>query len=827
MAHDDKIKISIQDKAGLYYYATKQADNSYVVASQVGLRHIKHLPKDWIEIPAIFDRNMTYMGVFRASSKTLMFSDDGRAILLDFMYGSGGVNAYATVTIYKYNEADFDYDVFFSTQVDFSQLNDDKQTGFLQAPLLQSGVNELIKSKSASNFNIPFWVKSGSVWVPNDATFVQHDGIKLLYNATLISGATPAVPKGFVIGGWDRGNHGALQGVHELPGMNQYTIVQNNGTTTYIGNDILNPILIQGTQRETNFEVNFTNSSRPYTSGNYCLKDLIISPDMQISMTGQFSSNITFGPGADYTLSFVIFEIDKTDEPPIISGEYQIFATVYSLLLPGPTGSYTPPLDPFTTTPVPVTLSPDKVYVFGIIYDGVPAGVNSGDLCAFNMSDLTVTFESQYNSGTAAPVNAPQFPESTIVAFNQYTMFEKLVQSMDSITTDPYGFPVIVGDYTAVSDYLTTAQDPADNYGLEAPLLMYTSENAVRAIKGIPYLTISLADYFTNCLRMDGLGLGVSGNTIRIEKLEYFFDAATEILALTDVASFKCEPMSDIMFNNIKAGYKEPSTNKDYGVDEWIVPSEYNLPLNKSPKTEDLAVTSAIVGPYEIEKMRAQRNTSQISAPSASSNCVILQLSPDMAPAAGVLAPDGTPVTVTPYYLQKYGLAQSTDPSAATYPYIAGLLFPESAYNVNLIPAKNLLRLSPYLSAICDQQETGYLSYRRIYQQNYADPLTPLTGPSIKTNIYGDVVDSVADISIGSFLPKLFRPYLFKITAPITGAAYDLINANPYGYISFTWKGVVFMGFISRVEQKAATGSATQLELIAHPATTDAQLKMT
>lgn len=830
MAYKDRLKISIQNAAGDYYTATLQNDNTYTVTTGAGVAYLKHLPIGWEKTSLEFDRNLTYKGVFRSQTESMDFVADGRAILLSLMYGGGGVQAYALITVYKLNEATHAYDVFYQAEADLSAAVDSKQKKIYTVPLLEGRAVEMLKAKSTSNFNIPYWKYSGGAWNVDGATFIYHDGIKLLWSCNWISAATAANPIGATIGGalyaWNRGS--VSDGRHWIPTINQYNIVQNNGTSTYIGNDILQPVFPIYDQ-QFNYNRNFEGNDdiQAYTKNRGALKNLLgYDIDMLISVSGQIESTISYNNAIaqDQYIRIVLFQIGVDDLPEMSGGNYQ-YDTIHTISIPSGGDPYTPPDSGVFSGSATITLLKDKMYCVGIIYDGVTSGI-SGNSCTFKLIDFEVNIASIYNSGTSSPVNAPILPPSVFPAFSPYNLWQRLVQSIDSVTTDVYGFPVIVGDFTGTSTYLNTTNDPEDDYGLAVQLLMFSSENAVRDIRGIQYLTISVADFFKTLFNIDGCGLGIEGSNIRIEKLAYFFDAATEILSLGNtVEGLTIEPMSTDMFNNIKGGYKEPSTNNNFGVDEFNIPVEYNLPLTKTPKTQDLSVSAVVAGQYEIEKMRAQRSEREVSAPSASNSVVLLQLTADAGPTSGIVKPDGSATTTGTYYLLKFPTAQSTDPTAASDPYINGMYYPDTAINVGLQPARNLLRLGSYLRSICDQQDAAYMSFRKQYQMNYANPVDPLELPGINTNVLGSAINATSDILIGDLDDQLFRPYLLKFTATYPESMWQLINSNPYGYISFEWEGSTYKGFIYKVRQQAGNSEPTEFELIAHPDMTDAQLK--
>lgn len=832
MSYKPKLKISIQNAAGLYYYATKNPDNTWTVATDASIRYIQVLPDGWDKTPLKMVRNMTYGGVFRAEAEAMRFTADARAILLSILFGGGGVNAYAKITVYKYDDDTFTYNTFFFAEADFSACKDDKQTMFITVPLLESRAVELLKAKSNSNFNIPYWVESGGTWSTNDTDYLRMNRLKLLWRRDFIGAETASAPITYQTGGFNLGEHGTLanSGAHTLFYLGNFTKVQNNGATTYIGNDILDDYIDNGEQSSIFNEINFLDNGNAYQSGRFVYKTKLIGQEMNFRLQVKIDGDITCTPGlpTDVVLSFVLFELDVFGEPPQSTpGFYDVYHVFHSYTFSG-TAPYTPPSSGVIDVTDLITVNPNKAYVVGVIFDGDGYGIQytGGNFAQYDISNIQLTIESNYNSGTSTPVTAPALPITYIPSFGSYTLWQKLIQAIDSTETDPYGFPVVVGDFTGVSTYLSTDNDPADDYGLAADKLMFTSENAVRNINGVQYLTISPSEFVKTLQNIDGCGMGIEGDNFRIEKMEYFFDAATEIINLgTTVKGFSIEPMSNEMYNNIRAGYKAPVTNNLFGVDEFILPVEYTTPSNKTPKAEDMTVSSPIVGQYEIEKMRAQVPLNTVSSPSAGNSIVLLQRDTTTSPSRAVTAPDGTTETVTPYFLLTFATAQSTDPTAATDPYVNGMYYPETARNLGLQPARNIFRNGKIIRSIFDQLDSEKLSYRRQYQQNYANPIDPLEMPGINTNIFGTTANATADIDISSLDAKIFRPWLFKVTAAYPESMFTLIQANPYGYISFTWSGVQYKGFISSVTQYGGDNEPTLFELIAHPDTTDAQLK--
>lgn len=841
--YNDRFKITLQAKNGNYYSAVQNTDNTWTVSDAVGVSYIEHLPKGWDDTDITWERNMSYFGIFRSQTQKFNFSKDGRAILLSIL-ANKGTNGYCKMTILVYNESTLIYDVFYSSIIDFSGASDSKKQQLLTVSTLDGELTELVKAKSQSEFNIPFWVYSGGSWLVNaSAVFVQHDGIKLLWRAQYVSAATatnllaPPTAGGLLVG-WNRGS--VSDGRHWIPAMNRYGVAQNNGSTTFIGNDILEPVLIENSQ-PPNYNRNFsgTDDIQGYSKNQCIVKNLLVTAtgavDMKLRVHGKFEGSFTYNNFIlqDQYLRIVLFEIDEKDEPITITGNYQ-YQTLFSLTLPQTVSPYTPPSMEFDTT-TDISLTYNKAFVIGLIYDGVTSGIStSNGVEGWQFSKLEAELYSNSNSGTSTPVDAPVYPASTIIGFRPHRLFQEIVDNLDSVTTDAYGFPVQLGSgYIAESDFLADPDlDPADNYDLVPYRCIETSENAVRDIIGYPYMTKSLASFFQQWNKINMLGLGIVGeNTIKIEPLTYFFDASTQILDLgSNVADFTITPYTEPLGNVLNAGYTALQTNKNFGVDSFCMPMKWELPLNKTPKTLDYQVTEVNADMYYIEKARVQNNSGNSSA-SSSNDSILMQITEDVVAFPDVRNPANVLVGVSAYGLDKYPTAQSND--STTAPYIKGMYYPDTAYNMGLDPSSNIRRNGRYIRALCDGQDDfgSVMSFRKIYQQQYNDPTTPaleLAGMEKLLN-HVTVVTQVKDIPLTEYA-KLFRPYIFEVQSEYPVNMYETINANPYGYVSFLWKGEDFdyteyKGFLLEVKQSAANNKATMFKLLAHPSTTDADLK--
>jgi hypothetical protein len=833
--YQQRIQITLQGANDDYYVATQNANNTWTVTTVPTETYLANLPRNWSKLELTWERNMQYMGVFRSMTNNFEFTLDGRAIIM-YILSRQGTSGYCKCTLWVLNENGFNYMKFYQSEIDFTNCQDDKVQRVVTVNSLDGRLFMYLKSKINSSFDLPFWTYDGDSW-STDAKFVEHGGIKVLWRANYIGAATVDDPISYSVAAFNGGRFGTLTacGAHTLPALNNYNIVENNGTTTFIGNDILQPVLVADSQPPAANEVNFAETTNYNASKSALLvvKQNIDELQVKLRMSFQSTDIVYFpsSPGFDFYFKVVLFEIEPNGLPPqTIPGKYDIFATLLEINI-GYIGSYTLPTQVYETDTIVPNFKAGRVYMLAFIFDGYLFEQDCSNSAIFALNGLDLTIQSQYNSGTASAVYAPSLPLSYIPSFTPMALFSKIMQVFDSTETDQYGFPVANGTgFTAASEFLSdTDANPALLADLVPANLSFTSGNAVRAVNGIPYISCSLDDFYSFFKKTCMCGLGIEDDTITIEPLTYYFDADTEIMDLgSDVANFQTMPLTDIQGNLIKAGFGDLRTNTNFGVDAFSQSVQYNLPLDKTPKEIDLQVTEAVVEIYEIEKMRAQNNSDSGTA-SSDNPIVVLEtvgVSPDEVEVPNPSG-DGTEL-VDIYPLKTYPTAQSTNPLVS--PYLYGMYYPDTAYNLGFTPASNIRRNGRLIRTLCDGVGDfgGVVSWRKVYQKQYNDytsPATTLPGTAKLLNT-ATVIKEVSDIPITALGSKLFRPYIFKFTSGYPFSMYNLINTNPRGYISFKWNNTEFKGFIYRVSQSIGDSQNTDFELLAHPLTLNSELEI-
>ncbi len=875
MAYNPLYKFTIQDATGAYYYATLNEDGTWTVLTDAATHYLEVLPDGWMDTEITWERDMSYMGIFRSgTNNNFKFSMDGRAIIQSIR-NTQGIQGYGLVTIYKSNG--FVYDLFYQCNLDFKTFHDYQQPGIVEIALLEESGTRDLHAWGDTEFNIPIWNNTGGTsWTLNDAEFVLHPGIKVRYQASYTGAASPSnlvkyyISESHQLNGWNKGAIG--DGYHIVPVLNQYNIIQNNGATTFIGNDILAPFLIQGNQvpGAANFasESSFsgTNHSQPWTRNNYSLKNLLPNTPgggytMWASITGSFNPGFAVTEDLIYTatdltkhpyIAFVLFEINEDDNPDIVLSRYVNPQIIYKFDLASYPNLGAPvagqayinnfgfPPDTHLGSvgnPSPVIIHQNKVYVIGIICDN-DDGFGGSDYCSFALSDLTPYITSKWDSGASGvPIPSPSFPESVFAGMRIKNVMSKLIQYLPTTQTDGYGFPVLpsIPEFTFTSDFLDNPainpNAPSEPIGDVIPWqILLTSGYCVHDLEGQSYITASPNKVFDYCKKQLGMGMQVIGNAFRMENLKKFLDDTVMILDLGyDVSDFEIVQEVQGVGANLKLGYTKADTNSDFGVDPFCTELYFNTPASNVPSVIDFEENGVICEMYAIEKIRAQRTAQPIGSsydpanPSGDNSLIAIYCDNTASTTPYPIEdPSQHVISVFPIPVVQFSNAQSTDPTAGTAPYIYGMYYPDTAINIPLSPCRALKReTGSLLHSVLDLMDNDSLVFRNTSVMQFNNTVLALSGieSNIEIGAGAPVITEFKDIAINTLPSKLFLPVKCKVksTSPIN--LFTIMNTNPNGYVRFFWQYESFGAkeyrfFISKVTQKPtpAGNIATEFE---------------
>jgi hypothetical protein len=794
-----------------FYTATQSTSGAWVVSQGASASPLANLPQGWQGLEIDWKRHKTYFGTFRSQTITLTFTHDGAAILYDLFkqVDSGGIEAECILRIDMW-QPDFTYATVYSSEINFAQGEYDLVSETFKAGTLDSRLFTLLEANAPTQYNIPFWTYDGG-WI-TDGFFVYHDGVNLNFNARYVTNVPITGTDIVAINSWPT----AASFYSQIPLVYSQLV-------PYIGNDLLKNNLITGNQDAKTEQTAYDN----YSQNQYLLKPITPAPTgSPVSLTATLTANFTQitypnpSAGNQTVITFEIFQIDNADHKTssfafanIVFNHDSGHADFADITVTNPT---------VTFTPIGISVLNDHVYSL-VWYFVTPGSGALSKHVYLNYDQFEINIHS--NNTTSLTLN-PTAP----IGFKPFQLFDKLVKCLNSTTTTPNGFPIIpVGTpFAGGSAFLMTDADTMDTNPYTT---LWTSGNALRSIAGQTYITTSLYDFFKTMFAVYGCGMGLNGNTLSIEKLSTFFDASTEILDLgTDISNFKINPMNEYAANHIRSGFKTQfqdfaqyvgTETSYYGIDVFNIQQDYKTPITRNK--QDLDWTAPIVADaYKIELARAASNTNGGSSPSASNDNYLIETSGSVVAFPDVYDPAGNVVGVSGYGLRRYAGIQSITPG--TPPYARGLTFPETMYNFGLSPARCMFRKSGLLNSICGTLQDDVIAFQKQYWQLY-NGNTSISVSGIASNLDGTLITEVQDIDISALGTKLFMPYMFTFDTVVPLNMYQIINANPYGYISFKWinqySGVAtqLKGFIWSVKQKLGDSSSVSFELLAHPDT--------
>lgn len=812
----------INPDTGNYYKAKQETNGAWSITTPSTPTPLDNIPDGWRSLTLEWARHKDYFGTFRSQTIDLVYYKDGAAILYDLFKNTdaGGIEARCILRIDMW-QPDFTYHTVYQSEINFANGQYDFVNETFKASTLDSKLFTLLEANASTSYNIPFWVYSGG-WI-TDGFFVWDDGIKLQYNARFITNV-PVTDASILNTNSDTGTPTYFS---------QIPLVYSQ-TVPYIGNDLLQNQILTGSQDYKNADTLFNN----YSHNQYLLKPITIAPT-PVPMAATLNINFTQikypNPHAGYTTD-IYFAIQETNNVDVETNRWAFpngggggggagtmsfsnnpaFLDYVGMTVTNPAA---------TIPPITITIKNDHVY--SLVWYFVTLSVGGGSAAGTGVQLNYDAFESNLLNNDSSDL---RLNPTAVIGFKPFQLLDKIVKCLNSTTTTPNGFPIIPIDtpYSGISSFLF---NDAETYDTNPYTTLWTSGNAMRFIAGQQYISVSLADFFKTCFAVYGLGLGIEGDNVRMEPLSYFMDKDTEILNLgTNISNFKCDPLNDYAANHIRSGYKTQyqdfaqyvgTETSFYGLDVFNIQQDYKLPIIRNKM--DLDWTAPIVADaYKQELARAASNTNGGSSPSSSNDNYLIETSGTVAALPNVYDPAGNVVGVSAYGLKTYAGIQDTDPT--TPPYARGLAFPDTMYNFGLSPARCMWRKAPMVSAICGDLQTKTIAFLKQYWQLY-NGNTSIDVSGIASNLSGTLITEVQDITVADLPAPLFMPYMFTFDTTTPLNMYAIINANPYGYITFQWidqySGVprTFKGFIWSVKQKIGDSSAVSFELLAHPDT--------
>lgn len=324
----------------------------------------------------------------------------------------------------------------------------------------------------------------------------------------------------------------------------------------------------------------------------------------------------------------------------------------------------------------------------------------------------------------------------------------------------------------AKSDLLTQSEE-----------YVVTSGDAIRGIDPAVIKT-SVQDAFQSFFSRFMAGMSVENEKLVIESLTYYFQDSV-ILDLGNVDQLIISVAEDIMFNTILAGYKPQQYDNANGKYEFNSEQHYTTPITRISK--ELNIESAFrADPYGMEFLRVnydgKNTTDNIHA---DNDTFFVNIDPDAITNDGPLH----------YILNR-----------PAYYSVTGIPSADTIFNLKLTPKRGIYALGPLLHSCLDRLDGKNITFVS------ADKNKDLT--VVETAIGPTVAEGSSEL-ISGLGQKLFLPYYFQFTTQVPVNLQEIIDANPYGQIAFTWKGVKYYGYLWEGGVKPGTNDVQEWKLLA------------
>lgn len=478
-------------------------------------------------------------------------------------------------------------------------------------------------------------------------------------------------------------------------------------------------------------------------------------------LTFEVKESITFsndGSSADPALPKISIFIYATLEAAVAGSPVNFIDTdlwvAGAPLNPGDTQSYTIDQSYF------YTLSPGNIVVITAHFSiPTPSGSSSGSI---DIAD-----------GGSLDIFAEFITDSSYVSAYRYSqLWAKIIAAMTGSV------------YTGTSPYLIDiGVTPDTDYGNIPWSTLVTCGDAIRGLAN-PVIKTTPTDVFKNASDIWNLYLATdldSGEAI-LKPLSEILDSATEIVDLGEVSGLTYEPADDLMGNVIDFGYASHDSKTLNGRQEFNVDMKFTTPLSNVKAVLDWKC-NYYSGMFDIEQVRNNISQKTTSDATQDNDIYVIESAIDL---------DTGIVT-----LQRL---QNTGGHSA-----GGIVYPDYGYNFGITPKRNLLRKRGMWDSVCNQHAGEYLIFQT--NERNKEVITDLD-----TN--GNIAEKNNEI-IGT--RRLFNPTYFNFTSRIPKNLIALVNANPYGYLSFKWLGVRCKAFPWEIGIYPATNGAYQVKALCHP----------
>lgn len=311
-----------------------------------------------------------------------------------------------------------------------------------------------------------------------------------------------------------------------------------------------------------------------------------------------------------------------------------------------------------------------------------------------------------------------------------------------------------------------------------------TSGDAIRRVSGAT-ITVSLEQLYKAYDALYCVGMEIKpNNTIRIMPRDQMYNRHVQIFDVGEVKNLKISNADDLCFQGFDTGYDADTYEDVNGRFEYNNESKFTMDCKKTEKRYNniSPIRADVMG---IEFTRMEGASTKDTTRDNSLFFILAEVTPTER--FGIFRVWRNPNDV----LDNTGFPDN-----------------EGAYNLDITPKRNIMRHSGWL-------RPGWKWYSgRTVRFDASDKKMNL---SFQNGSFQELTDMrVSDFDLDRII---FAPYYFEFETEVPPDFLPLMDMFKNGYISFTFEGKAYKGFVISCSVQPATNGAQSWKLLAHPET--------
>lgn len=759
-------KFWIRKDAGTYYYVdpditsgsfgTVQTDGSASAQAE-----LKHIMPDWGQLGFVYDRHPAYFGIFsKFTPDKVRFVGDA-AVILKYIKNTYDIDGDAELEVWQLNNDDGTYALLDVYKIDLTKH--ESYPLYFDAPLIAGGIAAIVDQFAETEYEIELNDPGGDAGVE----WAYLDGVIMLgkYNYQM------------------------------LP----YAQAFGLATIGAIANITTVPLIY--TNREGDYEVG---TATPAVIADVDLLaaypdsmffKLVLENTQTSIRVESFTILFDFGQTGAMTFThLLVLKVKFFDSTGADMGLDEIlWQSNAGVNLPD--GYYGPVNVPAANVSVPGGVVAGCSYALFWEYS-IDTALGGSDTTFCHLQTYLIPGVPVIAFGLGFQYLQPPTFCRTMRA---QELFSRLVGKLGGSTYSGYG--VMTSNRLTATPTLAASDEWVD---LIPNDMKYTCGDAIRELytDGLgnptpPKIVISLRkfaeDVFT-CL-CAGIGIEDDSGTKKLvcEHITHFYDTGSSPYDFgSRVKNLIMTPYNEHRHGKLMFGYEDVQLDSVNGrYDAWS-DQRYRSSL-RADFAEGNYQSPFSASPYEIEITRANLANKQTTDSQQDNKVfkVVTKSSTDVI--------DG----VTCYQLAREWSSLTGVPSEVT-PLLAGSLF-----NVELSPARNLVRMFPFLMS----NYTGNLAVQLL------EPQTATKNRNMTATIAWGLIGEFAqwDLLGSGVSSPVWQPWLLTFEAEMPSDLISIMAATPYGQFKVTVGDVAVNGFVNKIGVVPGRNSAYTVQLILAP----------